>query len=61
MIWVSPFCDRSKWHDRFAYLPLRMDNGSWIWWENYRARYVDIGHMWTEMEWQRHLTKAQDW
>lgn len=41
----------AQWHTRFAWRPIRI-GGQWIWFEFYRARYIDTGHMWTEMNWQ---------
>lgn len=61
MQWKSNKPSRSRWHWRFAYLPTRMHDGTWVWWEEYRARRVDVGNLDTRYRWQRHVTEAEDW
>lgn len=41
--------DKSKWHDRFVWLPLKIDD-TWVWLEHVLARKKYIG--WSEYKWQ---------
>lgn len=50
MIW-SPR-DRSSWHDWYAWRPVFLEDGTLVWRETIRRRYVDVGHMWSEFKWQ---------
>lgn len=61
MIVKKPSTWSGTWRWKFAYIPVRLNNGTWIWWERYRYRRVDTGHMWTEMTRQRHLKEEEDW
>lgn len=30
----------TRWHRRFAYVPVQMHDGTWVWWEPYDAIQV---------------------
>lgn len=49
-----------EWHWKFAWTPTLVGD-QWIWLERYRARYVDVGHLWSEYRWQRVMTEEEQW
>lgn len=39
---------------KYAWFPTRLHDGAaWIWREHYWARYVDLGNLWPEYQWER--------
>lgn len=56
MRWTPIPARWAQWHDWFAWRPVLCKRvggqGRWVWLETVRCRYVDVGHMWTEMRWQ---------
>ena len=38
---------------KFAWIPTRLHCGAWVWQEYYWTRYVDLGSLWDEYQWER--------
>lgn len=44
-----------EWHSPFAWVPVQMDDGRWVWFERYRRRLIEekLATLTVTREWER--------